>query len=71
MTGTSNTNNQGIIHLTWQFGGKTFCGQSRAIMATIPSEAHKWPRICARCQSKLDQTQKRIKRLPDAFAACA
>lgn len=59
MTGTSNTNNQGIIHLVYHFGGKPFCGTRRAIMATTPAEAHKWPRLCARCETKLRKMQKK------------
>lgn len=53
MTTTSNTNNQGIAHLSPYAGGPPLCGSRRALISVAVADADKWSRICARCQQRI------------------
>jgi hypothetical protein len=56
---TSQTYNQGIVHLAAAAGGRPFCGSHRAIMVTTPSDAKNWIRVCAKCAAKLADMEAR------------
>lgn len=51
--------NQGIMHLSFTRGGKTFCNMRLAIMSTTVEEAHKWGTICKRCEANLRKMEER------------
>jgi hypothetical protein len=60
----SNAYNQGIAHLAFAAGGKPFCGRKAHISVAV-SDAHTWGRICARCQSRLnDMNARAAKKAP-------
>jgi len=51
--------NNGIIHLSFQRGGKPFCNTRRSHMSTTVEESHKWGTICKRCEATLRKMQER------------
>lgn len=63
--GTSNVSNQAIAHLSYQAGGRPFCGSKRAHISVAVADAHKWGRICTRCAKRLEKINApRKARLP-------
>ena len=58
---TSNTYNQGIFHLVFQYGQRPLCGQRRAIMAQTIKKAMEQPNldVCKKCAAKLIEMERR------------
>lgn len=72
MTGTSNTNNQGIMHLVRSTGGTPVCNSRRAIMATTADRFATDPKPCKRCASLFAKWQaKRAVKAQNATVAAA
>lgn len=68
MAGTSNTNNTGVMHAVWAYGGKTLCGTRRAIMATVVEKFRADSHQCKRCARKLAEMDERAAQKKQAEA---
>lgn len=49
---TSNCNNRGIAHLSFQSGATPFCKSPNAMISVVVADRARWPRICKRCDAK-------------------
>lgn len=58
---TSGLNNQGIAHVGFRAGGQPFCGSRRALICCAAVDAHKWPRLCVKCEARMIKMNERRK----------
>lgn len=47
--------NQGIAHISFQAGGHPFCKSMTAHIVCAVADAHTEPRLCKRCEAKLEK----------------